>query len=156
MITWKAIPFAKLTNHELYQLLKLRVDVFVVEQTCPYPELDDKDTLDGVMHLLGYQQNQLVACARLLPQGTTYPSISIGRVATKQSARGAGLGHQLLQQAITQCLQLWPNQAIEIGAQQHLTAFYQQHGFVQTSTMYLEDGIPHVDMKRSVTSEMAQ
>jgi len=58
MITWKAIPFAQLTNHELYQLLKLRVDVFVVEQTCPYPELDDKDTLDGVMHLLGYQQNQ--------------------------------------------------------------------------------------------------
>ncbi|EGU44173.1 ElaA protein [Vibrio ichthyoenteri ATCC 700023] len=148
MTTWKALPFSQLTNHELYQLLKLRVDVFVVEQTCPYPELDNNDTLDGVIHLLGYQQDELVACARLLPKGVTYPSISIGRVATKQSARGDGLGHKLLQQAITKCSQIWPDQTIEIGAQQHLTAFYQQHSFVQTSEMYLEDGIPHVDMKR--------
>ncbi|KII77653.1 GNAT family N-acetyltransferase [Vibrio renipiscarius] len=155
MITWKRHSFEQLTNHELYQLLKLRVDVFVVEQTCPYPELDDNDTLNGVMHLLGYQQGQIIACARLLPKGTTYPSVSIGRVATKKSARGGGLGHQLLQQAIAECHQLWPNQSIEIGAQQHLTAFYQQHGFVQTSAMYLEDGIPHVDMKKSMTTQDA-
>ncbi|OLQ85397.1 GNAT family N-acetyltransferase [Vibrio panuliri] len=148
MINWMLVPFAQLTNHELYQLLKLRVDVFVVEQTCPYPELDDKDTFDGVYHLLGYQNDQLVACSRLLPKGVSYPSVSIGRVATLATARGNGLGHQLLDQAITECERLWPNEKIEIGAQQHLLAFYQQHGFKQTSTMYLEDGIPHIDMQR--------
>ena len=148
MITWKSVPFSQLTNHELYQLLKLRVDVFVVEQTCPYPELDDNDTLEGVYHLLGYQEQQLVACARLLPQGVTYPSVSIGRVATKKSARGNGLGHQLLKQSLLECAKHWPNKRVEIGAQQHLIVFYQQHGFVQTSEMYLEDDIPHIDMKR--------
>lgn len=148
MITWKLIPFSQLSNIELYQLIKLRVDVFVVEQNCPYPELDGKDILDGVYHLLGYQNDQLVACSRLLPKGTTYPSVSIGRVATLASARGNGLGHKLLKQAIIECEQLWPQESIEIGAQQHLTAFYQQHGFQQTSEMYLEDGIPHVDMLR--------
>lgn len=145
---WQLRTFEALSNHELYQLLKLRVDVFVVEQTCPYPELDDKDPITGVHHLLGYEQDQLVACARLLPAGISYPSVSIGRVATHEKARGNGLGHQLLEQAIHQCQRLWPNSAIEIGAQEHLSAFYGRYGFVATSEMYLEDGIPHIDMKR--------
>lgn len=145
---WQLRTFEALSNHELYQLLKLRVDVFVVEQTCPYPELDDKDLITGVYHLLGYEQDQLVACARLLPAGISYPSVSIGRVATHEKARGNGLGHQLLEQAIHQCQRLWPNSAIEIGAQEHLSAFYGRYGFVATSEMYLEDGIPHIDMKR--------
>ncbi|HAS62124.1 MAG TPA: GNAT family N-acetyltransferase [Vibrio sp.] len=148
MINWKLIPFTQLTNIELYQLLKLRVDVFVVEQTCPYPELDGNDMFDGVYHLLGYQGETLVACARLLKKGITYPCASIGRVATLQTARGGGLGHKLLNQAINECDRLWPGESIEIGAQEHLTAFYQQHGFIQTSEMYLEDGIPHIDMLR--------
>ncbi|WP_117235821.1 GNAT family N-acetyltransferase [Vibrio maerlii] len=147
MINWKTIPFEQLTNHELYELLKLRVDVFVVEQTCPYPELDGKDRMMGVQHLLGYQNDELVACARLIPQGISFPSVSIGRVATKQSARGGGLGHKLIQQAINECDRLWPKESIEIGAQEHLAPFYAKHGFVQTSRMYLEDDIPHVDMK---------
>ncbi len=88
MITWQCIPFCQLTTEQLYDLLKLRVDVFVVEQTCPYPELDNKDRMTGVHHLLGYQDKELVACARLLPMGVSYPSVSIGRVATKASARG--------------------------------------------------------------------
>lgn len=145
---WQLRTFEALSNHELYQLLKLRVDVFVVEQTCPYPELDDKDLITGVYHLLGYEQDQLVACARLLPAGISYPSVSIGRVATHEKARGNGLGHQLLEQAIYQCQRLWPNSVIEIGAQEHLSAFYGRYGFVATSEMYLEDGIPHIDMKR--------
>ena len=140
--------FNELTTAELYAILKLRVDVFVVEQNCPYPELDDKDTKQDVYHLLGYEQDQLVACARLLPAGISYPSVSIGRVATHEKARGNGLGHQLLEQAILQCQRLWPNSAIEIGAQEHLSAFYGRYGFVATSEMYLEDGIPHIDMKR--------
>lgn len=148
MTHWKLIPFTQLTNIELYQLLKLRVDVFVVEQNCPYPELDGNDILDGVYHLLGYQGDTLVACARLLNKGITYPSVSIGRVATLQTARGDGLGHALLHQAIIECNKLWSGESIEIGAQEHLTPFYQQHGFIQTSEMYLEDDIPHVDMRR--------
>ncbi|MBE4592863.1 GNAT family N-acetyltransferase [Vibrio navarrensis] len=149
MIQWHLVPFSQLSTTQLYQLLKLRVDVFVVEQNCPYPELDGNDILHGVHHLLGYKNGELVACTRLLPAGTTYDSVSIGRVTTKHSARGGGLGHQLMQQSIMYCQQLWPNEAIEIGAQEHLKPFYQQHGFVVTSEMYLEDGIPHVDMKRA-------
>lgn len=147
MITWQLIPFSALTTTQLYQLIKLRVDVFVVEQTCPYPELDDKDHQDGVHHLLGYKDGLLVACARLLPKGISYPSVSIGRVATQSTQRGSGLGHQLLQQALVGCESLWPEEDIEIGAQEHLSAFYRQYGFVQTSEMYLEDDIPHIDMK---------
>ncbi|KGY07190.1 GNAT family N-acetyltransferase [Vibrio sinaloensis] len=149
MITWQQLTFEQLSTTQLYQLLKLRVDVFVVEQTCPYPELDDKDHQRGVHHLLGYRNDQLVACARLLPPGISYPSASIGRVATKESERGSGLGHLLLQQALSSCQQLWPEQSIEIGAQEHLAKFYEKHGFVQTSPMYLEDDIPHIDMKLS-------
>lgn len=147
MITWQLKPFSDLTTEQLYSLLKLRVDVFVVEQTCPYPELDDKDHRLGVFHLLGYQDDELIACARLLPKGISYPSVSIGRVATKESHRGGGLGHKLLQQALANCDSLWPGESIEIGAQEHLASFYQRHGFVQTSAMYLEDDIPHIDMK---------
>ncbi|MDN3700891.1 GNAT family N-acetyltransferase [Vibrio artabrorum] len=147
MITWHSIPFSELSTQQLYQLLKLRVDVFVVEQTCPYPELDGKDTLAGVEHLLGYSDEELVACARLLPPGTSYNNTSIGRVATKQSARGSGLGHQLIKQALTRCEALWPNTTIDIGAQQHLENFYASHGFKTISDMYLEDDIPHLDMR---------
>lgn len=147
MITWHSIPFSELSTQQLYQLLKLRVDVFVVEQNCPYPELDGKDTLAGVEHLLGYADTELVACARLLPPGTSYDNTSIGRVATKQSARGDGLGHQLIKEALTRCEALWPNKTIDIGAQQHLENFYASHGFETISEMYLEDDIPHVDMR---------
>lgn len=147
MITWHSIPFSELSTQQLYQLLKLRVDVFVVEQNCPYPELDGKDTLAGVEHLLGYADAELVACARLLPPGTSYDNMSIGRVATKQSARGDGLGHQLIKEALTRCEALWPNKTIDIGAQQHLENFYASHGFETISEMYLEDDIPHVDMR---------
>ncbi|MGD8112880.1 GNAT family N-acetyltransferase [Vibrio sp. TRT 17S01] len=148
MLTWQLLPFSQLTTQQLYQLLKLRVDVFVVEQTCPYPELDDKDHQPGVHHLLGYSHGKLAACARLLPKGVSYPSVSIGRVATSAELRGTGIGHQLLEQALHACHQLWPDQDIEIGAQEHLMQFYTKYGFNQTSAVYLEDGIPHIDMKR--------
>ncbi|PFG45383.1 ElaA protein [Vibrio sp. ES.051] len=148
MLTWITLPFAQLTTTQLYAMMQLRVDVFIVEQTCPYPELDGKDTLEGVHHLLGYRRDELVACARLLPAGTTYDNVSIGRVATKQTARGGGLGHQLLEAALTQCERMWPGQTIDIGAQEHLSHFYARHGFNVISDCYLEDDIPHVDMRR--------
>ena len=147
MITWQLRPFIELTTIQLYQLLKLRVDVFVVEQQCPYPELDDKDHQKGVYHLLGYDCDQLVACTRLLPKGVSYPSVSMGRVAISADHRGGGIGHQLLGESLKSCQSLWPDEFIEIGAQEYLEAFYTQHGFVKTSDTYLEDDIPHIDMK---------
>ena len=146
MITWQLKPFAELTTIQLYQLLKLRVDVFVVEQNCPYPELDDKDHQKDVYHLLGYENDKLVACTRVLPKGVSYPSVSVGRVATAADHRGGGIGHQLLEESLRACQSLWPNHSIEIGAQAYLEAFYTRHGFVKTSDIYLEDGIPHIDM----------
>ncbi len=150
MIRWITLPFSQLNTIQLYELLRLRVDVFVVEQNCPYPELDGKDVVEGVYHLLGYHGEELVACARLLPAGTSYDNVSIGRVITKQSARGGGLGHQLLEEALLQCDTLWPHQTIDIGAQEHLIEFYASHGFDVISDSYLEDGIPHVNMRRVV------
>ena len=147
MISWLLLPFNKLSTAQLYELIKLRVDVFVVEQHCPYPELDDKDQLDKVQHLLGVNNGEIIACARLLPAGVSYDNVSIGRIATKETARGNGLGHQLLSNALRQCENLWPGQTIDIGAQQHLEIFYQGHGFKPISAMYLEDGIPHIDMR---------
>ncbi len=149
MLSWQCLSFSELTTTQLYEMLKLRVDVFVVEQTCPYPELDNKDRVDGVFHLLGYQGDELIACARLLPKGISYSTLSIGRVVTKQSARGDGLGHKLMSQALIECQQRWPNEDITISAQQHLANYYGQHGFEQTSEMYLEDDIPHIEMKRT-------
>lgn len=151
MYTWQCCSFNELTTDQLYELLKLRVDIFVVEQQCPYPELDNKDRMAETRHLMGYHQQQLVACARLLPPGVSYPSASIGRVAIAQHVRGQGLAYQLLEQALLHCAQHWPEQAIEIGAQTYLADFYAQHGFIATSESYLEDGIAHIDMKRSST-----
>ncbi len=143
---WLSLTFNELSNTQLYQLLKLRVDVFVVEQNCPYPDLDDKDHQAGVYHLLGYQDDQLVACARLLAPDISYPQVSIGRIATAPPFRKHGLGKQLLTTAIQQCEQYWPQKDIQIGAQVYLLNFYQSFGFKRHSQNYLEDGIEHLDM----------
>jgi ElaA protein len=152
MTDWHLKTFNQLNTTELYELIKLRVDVFVVEQNCPYPELDNKDQLTDVYHLLGYNKNELVACARLLGKGITYPNIAIGRIITKQTHRGSGLGHQLIKSAIENCVKLWGDAPIEIGAQAHLEKYYAQHGFKVNSDSYLEDGIPHIDMIRYTTT----
>ncbi len=143
---WLCLKFCELSTTQLYQLLKLRVDVFVVEQNCPYPELDDKDHQDGVYHLLGYQEEKLVACARLLAPGISYPQVSIGRIATAQKQRKHGLGKQLLNTALEQCELHWPQQDIQIGAQLYLINFYESFRFKRHSQDYLEDDIPHLDM----------
>ncbi|WP_086982083.1 GNAT family N-acetyltransferase [Vibrio aphrogenes] len=145
---WICKSFEQLSTLELYQVLQLRVNVFVVEQTCPYPELDGKDYLPGVYHLLGYQDGELIACTRLLAAGISYDTVSIGRVAAHPSIRGQGLGHQLMQVSIEQCQQLWGEVDITIGAQAHLEKYYRQHGFKSISEEYLEDDIPHIDMIR--------
>lgn len=151
MIHWQALPFQQLSTYQLYELLKLRVDIFVVEQQCPYPELDDKDTKDGVVHLIGTRDSTIVAYARLLPKRLSYEDVSIGRIVIKASERGSRLGHKLLNTALEQCQKRWPGQSITIGAQKHLEGFYVQHGFLPVSESYLEDGIPHIDMQLKKT-----
>jgi ElaA protein len=143
---WLCLNFSELSTTQLYQLLKLRVDVFVVEQNCPYPDLDDKDHHADVYHVLGYQGEQLIACARLLAPDISYPQVSIGRVVIAEFYRKQGLGKQLLKKALELCEQHWPQQNIQIGALCYLMKFYESMGLKRCSEDYLEDGIPHVDM----------
>jgi len=146
---WQNKAFNELTTNELYDILKLRVDIFVVEQTCYYPELDNHDRHLETRHVYLYQNNNLHAYLRILPKGLTYNNyVSIGRVAIAEKMRGTGLGHQLIEQGIKISEQIYPQQAIKISAQQHLEKFYLQHGFETVSAMYLEDNIPHISMLR--------
>ncbi|MCT8985270.1 GNAT family N-acetyltransferase [Shewanella phaeophyticola] len=146
-LTWLDVGFDQLNVELLYGLLQLRVDVFVVEQNCPYPELDGKDKHVHTRHLLGLNdQQKIVAYSRVLAPNISYPQASIGRVAVTKSARGQGVANQLMQRAITIATQRWPDDHIQIGAQDYLRHFYQQLGFVVNSEVYLEDGIPHLDM----------
>jgi ElaA protein len=149
--TWQVKHFNELSLDQLYDALKLRVDVFVVEQCCYYPDLDSEqnqlDRHQDTLHLLGYQDGILVAYLRILAQGQSYDDyISIGRVATARQARGSGLGHELMSEGLKVCQQYFIDQNIKISAQEHLLKYYQQHGFEQVSAMYLEDNIPHVAM----------
>ena len=128
-------------------LLQLRSEVFVVEQTCPFQDIDGQD--QAAYHLLGYAETgELAAYARLFEAGLSYAQASIGRVATSPRYRRFGLGRQLLQEAIAQCDTLFGAQPIKIGAQLYLQAFYESFGFMQQGEGYLEDGIPHIYMLR--------
>ena len=141
---FKIIPFKDLTNNELYDLLQVRVDVFVVEQDCPYPELDNKDKL--CMHYIGIIENKVMATARIVPKGVSYEELSIGRVAIHKDYRGMDFGKQMMQDIILYMENKWPGEAIRISAQSHLEQFYNEFGFLPTGKCYLEDGIPHMEM----------
>ncbi|MFY0664621.1 MAG: GNAT family N-acetyltransferase [Natronospirillum sp.] len=143
--TWQVDTFEELHNSVLYRILQLRVNVFVVEQNCPYPELDDQD--QTAWHLQGYANGELVAYARILPpNGDGHPII--GRVIVAPSARGIKLGEQLMYQALRWTREAFPNTAIEIGAQHRLQAFYAGLGFAPVGEPYDEDGIQHIKMLR--------
>jgi ElaA protein len=147
MLTWTTKPFADLTLAELYALLQLRSEVFVVEQTCPFQDIDGLDQVAD--HLLGHTEaGELAAYARLFGPGHSYEQASIGRVVTSPRFRRFGQGRQLLSQALGQCAALYGAQPIKIGAQLYLKAFYESFGFVQQGEGYLEDGIPHIYMLR--------
>lgn len=153
---WSLKAYQELTIEELFDCLHLRQSVFVVEQACPYPDIDATDKV--AHHFLGYLENEqgekeLVACARLIPAGVTYEFPSIGRIATSLSHRGLGLGRELMTHCIEHMQRLYPEQSIKIGAQERLEAFYQSFGFETTSAMYLEDNIPHIDMILPATSQ---
>ncbi|WP_244624899.1 GNAT family N-acetyltransferase [Rhizobium daejeonense] len=131
---------------ELYDMLKMRVDVFVVEQECAYPELDGNDL--ECLHLRLMNGPELLACARLWrPQADANPRI--GRVAVSPGHRGKRLGEALMREAIVECEKAYPDESIELSAQAHLQRFYASFGFKPISGEYVEDNIPHVDMLRN-------
>lgn len=146
---WKITSFDSLGSAELYELLKLRVEVFVVEQNCPYPELDGKDRDPGTLHLIGMNSDkEILAYLRILPPGLSFKEVSIGRVVVKKMNRGNGLSPFMVKMALDQINRTWPGENVQIGAQLYLKSFYESHGFKAFSKSYLEDGIPHIDMIR--------
>jgi ElaA protein len=144
MITWICKPFDELSVHELYAILQLRNEVFVVEQNCVFQDADNKDQLS--YHLMGWQQSSLIAYTRLVPPGVAYAEPSIGRVVTSITARRSGIGKELMQQSVAGCKKLFGNNIIRIGAQLYLKKFYSSLGFVPTGGIYPEDGIEHIQM----------
>jgi len=144
MINWICKKFDDLSPQELYTIMQLRNEVFVVEQNCVYQDADNKDP--HCYHLMGLLNNKLIAYTRLLPPGLAYTEASIGRVVSSPSARGGGVGRELMEKSIEQVSQLFGTFSIKIGAQLYLHNFYTSLGFQQTSTVYLEDNIEHVEM----------
>lgn len=146
-ISWTVKTFNELTNGELYQVLRLRAEVFVVEQACAYLDLDNYD--QQALHLQGINETGLVAYTRLFAPGIKFDMASIGRVVSSPSARGKGFGRQLMEVSIAAVETRWGKIPIKIGAQLYLQKFYESLGFVQSSEMYLEDNIPHIEMIRA-------
>ncbi len=136
--------FNELTTKELYAILKLRMEVFAIEQQCAYQDCDDRDLV--CYHLMGIRNSELVAYSRLLPKGVSYDDYcAIGRVLTKSTVRGQQIGKMLMEKSISLCNELF-GEKIKIGAQSYLESFYSALGFVSTGHHYLEDEIPHMSM----------
>ena len=145
-MNWKLKKFQELTVDELYDVLRLRSEVFVVEQNCVFLDMDNID--QESYHLLGYEGSELVAYTRLVPAGKTGKLPSIGRVVTSTRHRGKGRGKELMEKSISETIRLFGNTPIKIGAQLYLRNFYSALGFEQTSEVYMEDGIEHIEMVR--------
>lgn len=137
-------PFAALAPAELYAILQLRSEIFVVEQQCAYQDMDGRDP--DCLHWTIWDGPRAVSYVRLLPAGLSFDEASIGRVVTAQAYRGQGLSRRLMQQAMQHLFGEWGAPSIRIGAQRYLEAFYGSLGFVPDSEPYLEDGIPHIEM----------
>lgn len=147
MINWICKSFKELALEELYLILQLRSEVFVVEQHCYYQDVDGKDPKS--YHLMGWKDGMLVAYARLIPPGVSYSEQSIGRVVLKKEARKSGTGKLLMQESIARSYQIFGKAAIKIGAQYHLKKFYELLGFEQCSDIYDDAGIDHIGMLKS-------
>ena len=143
-LNWTLKKFDDLTTTELYAILQLRNEVFVVEQNCPYQDADNKDQKS--FHCMGWDGDLLAAYTRIIPAGISYSEASIGRVVTSPKYRGTGAGKTLMQLSISNTFATFDCTAIKIGAQLYLKKFYEGLGFVQCSEQYLEDNIPHIEM----------
>lgn len=147
-IEWICKHHSDLDKEELYTLLKLRSDVFVVEQKCAYPDLDGQDLDGDTHHLMGWEDDQLMAYLRLLDPESQGGDVVIGRVIIAPQGRGQGLGHVLMEHALKQAEKHWPQVPIYLSAQAHLQGYYGKYGFVVAGEEYLEDDIPHIGMRR--------
>lgn len=139
-------PFAELSPFELYAIIRLRNEVFVVEQNCIFQDADNKDQL--CHHLMIWDNDHLAAYARLLPPGLAYEEMSIGRVLSSPASRATGVGKLLMEKSLEACKELFGDGPVHIGAQLYLTRFYSAFGFCISGEVYLEDGIRHVEMLR--------
>jgi len=144
-IIWKTKIFNELSTQELYQILRLRSEVFVVEQNCVYQDIDNKD--HKALHLFGIVEGEIIAYSRLFKPGDYFEFSSIGRVVVAEKHRDKNFGHELIDQSILEINRRFNVQNITISAQLYLKKFYESHGFVATSETYLEDDIPHIEMK---------
>lgn len=139
--------FEELTIHELYELLKLRSEIFIVEQACVYQDIDGKDL--KALHILGKKNNKIVAYARLFNKEDYFKEASIGRVVVKKIERKFGYGHKLICFSINTIQKKFNTSTIKIGAQTYLKKFYESHGFKQIGKEYVEDGISHIHMLKN-------
>ena len=139
--------FNELSTEELYQILRLRSEVFVVEQDCVYQDVDNKD--QKALHVLGIKNNEVVAYTRVFEPGDYFDNVSIGRVVVSQDQRKYGLGKQIMQSSLAAIDQRFPDKPIEISAQSYLLKFYTELGFNAFGEEYLEDGIPHRRMLKA-------
>jgi ElaA protein len=148
---WRWMDFDEFTAPELYEVLRLRQEVFVREQNCVFLDVDGMDPFarHGLGTISQGGATKLIAYVRILPTGLAYDSPSIGRVVTAPEDRGQGLGRDLMTQAIAETQRLFPDQPITIAAQQYLEGFYRSFGFVSLGDPYLDDDILHVDMQRT-------
>ena len=150
-VEFRSFEWKDLTVDTLYEMLRLRSNVFVVEQDCVFLDLDNEDQV--AIHIIGTYRNRIVCCARVFGPDESSGMSRIGRVVTISDMRSKGVGKALMRHAIDECMAKWPSAKIKIGAQAHLDNFYGEGttdnpglGFVRASEEYLEDGIPHVDM----------
>ena len=146
MVNWMLKKFDDLTSSEMYSILQLRNEVFVVEQNCVFQDADNKD--QAGYHLMGWRADKLAAYSRILPPGISYEFVSIGRIVTSPAERRNGVGKILMKKSIEAVTKLFGSVAIKLGAQLYLKQFYESFGFVQSSDIYLEDGIEHIEMIR--------
>ena len=144
VLQWTLKTFDELTVHELYKIMRLRMEVFIVEQQCAFLDADDND--QKAWHLCAWKENKLVAYTRIFAPGIMYNEAAIGRVVNAPPVRGTGVGKALMERSVLAVYQLFGRIPIKIGAQLYLKKFYESMGFVQDSDIYLEDNIEHIKM----------
>jgi ElaA protein len=145
-LNWICKGHRDVSTSELYACLRLRSEVFIIEQNCIYRDVDGKDLAGETRHLMAWRGSDLVAYLRILDPGQNEGRALVGRVVTSASVRGAGLGHELIQRGLAECRRHWPGTDIFLRAQAHLQKYYERHGFVVVGEPFDDDGILHVGM----------
>ncbi len=143
-MNWYHKRFDELTNHELYEILRLRINIFVIEQNCPYDECDGKDY--AAIHFFAKNNKDIMAYARILPPGISFKEVSIGRVAVSSNYRGNGFARKIMKEIIDYIHEYYTGTSIKIEAQEYLRTFYVELGFIAISEVFLLDNIPHIEM----------